>query len=108
MAKVIVGSFIVSISPSTVQLCFRVKTCDDGGGKGINIPPPVEFMGEIMTMAKEDQSQPVDHQTGAEDTETLQYVSRQVKGQTQQTKDRLHPEPTRYGDWEKNGRCIDF
>lgn len=18
------------------------------------------------------------------------------------------PEPTRYGDWEKNGRCIDF
>ncbi|MBW7931411.1 MAG: DUF1674 domain-containing protein [Gammaproteobacteria bacterium] len=20
----------------------------------------------------------------------------------------LGPEPTRYGDWEKNGRCIDF
>ena len=19
-----------------------------------------------------------------------------------------HPEPTRYGDWEKGGRCIDF
>lgn len=19
-----------------------------------------------------------------------------------------HPDPTRYGDWEKNGRCIDF
>lgn len=19
-----------------------------------------------------------------------------------------HPEPTRYGDWEKDGRCIDF
>lgn len=19
-----------------------------------------------------------------------------------------HPEPTRYGDWEKRGRCIDF
>ncbi|WP_255523452.1 DUF1674 domain-containing protein [Xanthomonas sp. XNM01] len=18
------------------------------------------------------------------------------------------PEPTRYGDWEKNGRCVDF
>ncbi len=21
---------------------------------------------------------------------------------------RPHPDPTRYGDWEKNGRCIDF
>jgi len=21
---------------------------------------------------------------------------------------RYGPEPTRYGDWEKNGRCIDF
>ncbi|MGQ0836221.1 MAG: DUF1674 domain-containing protein [Gammaproteobacteria bacterium] len=21
---------------------------------------------------------------------------------------RSGPEPTRYGDWEKNGRCIDF
>ncbi len=21
---------------------------------------------------------------------------------------RRGPEPTRYGDWEKNGRCIDF
>jgi hypothetical protein len=22
--------------------------------------------------------------------------------------DTPHPDPTRYGDWEKNGRCIDF
>ncbi|WEN14072.1 DUF1674 domain-containing protein [Rhodanobacter sp. AS-Z3] len=22
--------------------------------------------------------------------------------------DRAAPDPTRYGDWEKNGRCIDF
>ena len=21
---------------------------------------------------------------------------------------RAGPEPTRYGDWEKNGRCVDF
>ena len=21
---------------------------------------------------------------------------------------RIGPDPTRYGDWEKNGRCIDF
>ncbi|TAN51105.1 MAG: DUF1674 domain-containing protein [Methylococcaceae bacterium] len=24
------------------------------------------------------------------------------------TPHQLKPEPTRYGDWEKNGRCIDF
>lgn len=22
--------------------------------------------------------------------------------------DKPRPDPTRYGDWEKNGRCIDF
>ena len=25
-----------------------------------------------------------------------------------ETGGRAGPEPTRYGDWEKNGRCIDF
>ena len=25
-----------------------------------------------------------------------------------ETGGRRGPEPTRYGDWEKNGRCIDF
>ena len=25
-----------------------------------------------------------------------------------ETGGRKGPEPTRYGDWEKNGRCIDF
>ncbi|HEX5306658.1 MAG TPA: DUF1674 domain-containing protein [Dyella sp.] len=24
------------------------------------------------------------------------------------TEERPAPDPTRYGDWEKNGRCIDF
>ncbi len=25
-----------------------------------------------------------------------------------ETDERPAPDPTRYGDWEKNGRCIDF
>jgi len=25
-----------------------------------------------------------------------------------ETGGRVGPDPTRYGDWEKNGRCIDF
>jgi len=28
--------------------------------------------------------------------------------QAPETGGRDGPEPTRYGDWEKNGRCIDF
>lgn len=30
------------------------------------------------------------------------------KGQGKETAERPAPDPTRYGDWEKNGRCIDF
>ena len=25
-----------------------------------------------------------------------------------QKKENVHPDPTRYGDWERKGRCIDF
>jgi hypothetical protein len=32
---------------------------------------------------------------------TPQPATREIGG-------RDGPEPTRYGDWEKNGRCIDF
>ncbi len=32
---------------------------------------------------------------------TKPELSKEING-------RPGPEPTRYGDWEKNGRCIDF
>jgi len=31
-----------------------------------------------------------------------------VEGRPVEIGGRKGPEPTRYGDWEKNGRCIDF
>jgi hypothetical protein len=31
-----------------------------------------------------------------------------VKGPAPEIGGREGPEPTRFGDWEKNGRCIDF
>ena len=31
-----------------------------------------------------------------------------AKGQMGETRGPKGPEPTRYGDWEKKGRCIDF
>ena len=30
------------------------------------------------------------------------------KGPVREIGGRNGPDPTRYGDWEKNGRCIDF
>jgi hypothetical protein len=31
-----------------------------------------------------------------------------VQPETPGTAERAKPDPTRFGDWEKNGRCIDF
>lgn len=36
-------------------------------------------------------------------------TNRQITSKTaKEVNGRSGPEPTRYGDWEKNGRCIDF
>ncbi|MBQ0725152.1 MAG: DUF1674 domain-containing protein [Cycloclasticus sp.] len=36
-------------------------------------------------------------------------TNRQITPETtKEVSGRSGPEPTRYGDWEKNGRCIDF
>jgi hypothetical protein len=43
--------------------------------------------------------------------ETQQPVRAPVQKEAEAPKEiggRDGPEPTRYGDWEKNGRCIDF
>ena len=47
------------------------------------------------------------------DDDLVPQVPSEVPGETDATLPkeiggRKGPEPTRYGDWEKNGRCIDF
>jgi hypothetical protein len=46
----------------------------------------------------------------ASDPETLQPTGEPVRKEpvAKEIGGRDGPEPTRYGDWEKNGRCIDF
>tara|TARA_R110002074_G_scaffold170006_1_gene332183 strand:+ start:21864 stop:22028 length:165 start_codon:yes stop_codon:yes gene_type:complete len=39
---------------------------------------------------------------------TVKKVSQQLPEPAKEINGRSGPEPTRYGDWEKNGRCIDF
>lgn len=42
------------------------------------------------------------------DLEQDVHQSRQPNGPIKEIGGPKGPEPTRYGDWEKRGRCIDF
>lgn len=42
------------------------------------------------------------------DTKTVETPAESLKAPVPEFGGREGPEPTRYGDWEKNGRCIDF
>lgn len=50
-------------------------------------------------------SEPTDPNATADSGET---ESGQARGDAAEVGGPKGPEPTRYGDWEKNGRCIDF
>ena len=43
-----------------------------------------------------------------EDTESVEGEAQQEQAQPREYGGPKGHEPTRYGDWEKNGRCIDF
>jgi hypothetical protein len=49
-------------------------------------------------------SQPVD----AEPAESAENSAERAPAPSREVGGPKGPEPTRYGDWEKNGRCIDF
>ena len=51
--------------------------------------------------ANSDRSLPTAPPAGAPAAAAPQRAVREIGGPQ-------GPEPTRYGDWEKNGRCIDF
>lgn len=42
------------------------------------------------------------------DRELEKDPARKSESQNAPRKEADRPEPTRYGDWEKDGRCIDF
>ena len=48
-------------------------------------------------------SKPVDAGSGASDEATPEKAESEAP-----LKEEAHPDPTRFGDWEKKGRCIDF
>ncbi len=48
-----------------------------------------------------DEPKPADDSPAENDEASATDAPREIGG-------RKGPDPTRYGDWEKNGRCIDF
>lgn len=53
-------------------------------------------------------SQPPDNAPDREDPKPVPPAGRSRTDRPEEVGGRDGPEPTRYGDWEKNGRCIDF
>lgn len=66
----------------------------------VHIKKPVSKLPE---MTETDKEEPVRRDTtaGKPEAQPPETSGREVGGRT-------GPDPTRYGDWEKNGRCIDF
>ena len=48
-----------------------------------------------------EKEEPVEETNSTETDESAENTSKEIGGPRGK-------EPTRYGDWEKNGRCIDF
>ena len=54
-------------------------------------------------------SQPETTRPSAPETRPREEGEKEVRpGKPREVNGPKGPEPTRYGDWEKNGRCIDF
>ena len=56
---------------------------------------------KINTTQSDDSGGPGGTENAAETEQKGNKKNKEIGG-------RDGPEPTRYGDWEKNGRCIDF
>jgi hypothetical protein len=66
--------------------------------------PVVAVHGKISGMSE--QATPPEHRPQPETT--LESPETAAPARPKEIGGRDGPEPVRYGDWEKNGRCIDF
>jgi hypothetical protein len=80
---------------SKPQICLDFQS-------GERVPDLADFEVEFMNAPQEKQSRPAPSQSAEPAPEpTVQKPPREIGG-------RDGPDPTRFGDWEKAGRCIDF
>ena len=62
----------------------------------------------IIMQNKMDNSKKSDHQSDKDANASHQSEKTKPKAKLTEIGGPKGPEPTRYGDWEKKGRCIDF
>lgn len=65
--------------------------------------PVDDTRSDVISESPDHPSAPDRDQPGASDTKPFSEESR-----PKEYGGRNGPDPVRYGDWEKNGRCIDF
>jgi len=88
------GAAVAAEVPATVAHTVRSAEADDKGSPQI-VSPCTNEAGQPRSV---DQPRSVNQPRSADESHS---VSAEVGG-------RDGPEPTRFGDWEKRGRCIDF
>jgi len=59
-------------------------------------------------MQNDPERRPGDGAAPPEEPEARASSGNRLPGQAREIGGPAGPEPTRYGDWEKGGRCIDF
>jgi hypothetical protein len=60
-----------------------------------------EMINKAKKKQKKDENQSIKEVMDSDDSKQNKTLGKEIGG-------RNGLEPTRYGDWEKNGRCIDF
>ncbi|KAA0717998.1 Succinate dehydrogenase assembly factor 4, mitochondrial [Triplophysa tibetana] len=84
---------------STVLACQRTAGYGSGGGVDKD---------KELKKAKTPQGRFDMDETESKSKDVLERFPDDVNPETQEKGGPKGPEPTRYGDWERKGRCIDF
>ncbi len=69
------------------------------------------MIGQSSTQTESDSAASQDEQAARADADSVGDAAAErtpMRAAPPESGGRDGPEPTRYGDWEKNGRCIDF
>ncbi len=83
----------------------RVSPATLGAARQLVVPLCRKYYAFSDTNMPDTSSKPA---TSPEPVKTERAVTPASPAQAQEPAGRPAPDPTRYGDWEKNGRCIDF
>ena len=68
----------------------------------------VNDLAHYPLMSSADEPRPAEDTTPAASGGDAPVISKELSAPAREIDGREGPEPTRFGDWEKNGRCIDF